>query len=105
MKVLPHVTKHAELLQLAPFVFPFVERVQFFRTLIAHDRAHVQGRHQDFLMGPRISLTIRRDHVYEDAFTELARDAGKREGGWEEGGREGLENKSEWVGGANWDVP
>jgi hypothetical protein len=89
LSVPPHIMKHAELLRLAPFVFPFVERVRFFRTLIAHDRGHVQGRHQDFLMGPSISLTIRRDHVYEDAFSELARDTGVREGGGgrEEGGR------------------
>ncbi len=77
----PHVLKYAELLKTAPFVFPFVERVQFFRTLIVHNRTSVQGRYQEFLMGPSLSLTIRRDHVYEDAFAELARDAGK--GAWQ----------------------
>lgn len=72
--------KHAELLRLAPFVFPFVERVRFLRALITHDRTSVQGRYQDFLMGPSLSLTIRRDHVYEDAFAELAKDAGSMSG-------------------------
>lgn len=73
----PHVLKYAELLKTAPFVFPFVERVQFFRTLVMDDRASVQGHYQDFLLGPSLSLTIRRDHVYQDAFAELARDAGQ----------------------------
>lgn len=78
----PQVLKHAELLRMAPFVFPFVDRVRFFRTLVVHDRTSVQGRHQDFLLGPSLSLTIRRDHVYEDAFAELARDAGAVGGVW-----------------------
>lgn len=67
--------QQAELLRNAPFVFPFVERVRFFHTLVAHDRDLQQGLHQDFLLGPSLSLTIRRDHVYEDAFAELAKDA------------------------------
>lgn len=75
--VSPHVLKYAELLKSTPFVFPFVERVRFFRGLVTHDRTGVQGRYQDFLMGPSLSLTVRREHVYEDAFAELARDAGE----------------------------
>ncbi len=73
----PHILKYAELLKTAPFVFPFVERVQFFRTLVDHNCFTVQGAHQDFLLGPSIPLTIRRDHVYEDAFSQLAKDTGQ----------------------------
>lgn len=81
----PHILKYAELLRSTPFVFPFVERVKFFRTLVTHDRTGVQGQYQEFLMGPSHALTIRRDHVYEDAFAELARDAGEEVGGAEVG--------------------
>ena len=73
----PHILKQVELLRVAPFVFPFVERVKFFWTLVSHDRSSVQGHLQEFLLGPSHSLTIRREHVYEDAFAELAKDAGK----------------------------
>jgi len=77
VKVLPHILKQSDLLQIAPFVFPFVERVKFFQKLVIHDRTKEQGQYQDFLLGPSLSITVRRDHVYEDAFSELARGASK----------------------------
>jgi ubiquitin-protein ligase E3 C len=67
------VMKHAELLKKAPFVFPFIERVNFFQRLIAHSRTATQGHFQDFVIGPSIDLTIRRSHLYEDAFSKLSR--------------------------------
>ena len=73
----PSVVKQAELLRAAPFVFPFEERVQFFTKLVASNRTNAQGRYQDFLLGPSIHVTARRDHIYEDAFSELARGQGK----------------------------
>ncbi len=85
----PQLLKQAELLKAAPFVFSFVERVKFFRSLVQHDHEAAQGPLQDFLMGPSLSLTVRRDHVYEDAFAELAKDAGTLVwvGGWGSGWR------------------
>ena len=75
----PSVIKQAELLRAAPFVFPFKERVQFFTRLVASNRTTTQGRLQDFLVGPSIHVTARRDHIYEDAFSELAHGQGMRQ--------------------------
>ncbi len=72
----PSVLKQAELLKSAPFVFPFIERVRFFTSLVVQDRSLSQGRHQEFLMGPSISFSVRRSHIYEDAFAELAQGQG-----------------------------
>ena len=72
----PSVVKQAELLRAAPFVFPFEERVQFFTRLVASNRTNAQGQYQDFLLGPSIHVTARRDHIYEDAFAELAHGQG-----------------------------
>ena len=72
----PSVLKQADLLKSAPFVFPFIERVKFFSSLVIQDRSSSQGRHQEFLMGPSINLSVRRNHVYEDAFAELAQGQG-----------------------------
>ena len=66
-----HVLKCVELLRDAPFLFPFVERVRFFNALIVDDREKVQGQFQAFLQGRSINLTVRREHVYEDAFDKL----------------------------------
>ena len=74
----PSVIKQAELLRAAPFVFPFEERVQFFTRLVASNRRATQGQLQDFLLGPSIYVTARRDHIYEDAFAELAHGQGKK---------------------------
>ena len=68
--------KQAELLREAPFVFPFEERVQYFTKLVASNRQTTQGQLQDFLMGPSIHVSARRDHIYEDAFAELAHGQG-----------------------------
>ncbi len=72
----PSVLKQAELLRKTPFVFPFIERVRFFTSLVTQDRSQSQGRHQEFLMGPSIKVSVRRTHIYEDAFSELAQGQG-----------------------------
>ena len=77
------VLKQAELLKIAPFVFPFLERVKFFTSLIVYDHSSSQGQQQEFLMGPSLHVKARRDHLYEDAFAELAQGAGGE-------GREGV---------------
>ncbi len=90
------MSKQAQLLKVAPFVFPFIERVkvsltedctfavcqaslpcQFFQQLVSHDRRAVQGQLQDFLMGPGLHLTARRNYIYEDAFAKLAHGEGQ----------------------------
>ena len=46
--------------------------LQFFYRLVFDSRQNVQGTMQDFLLGPSISVTARRTHLYEDAFSVLA---------------------------------
>ena len=76
----PNILKQAELLREAPFLFPFVERVRFFNSLIVHNRMHVQGAYQAFLQGRSVKITVHRDRVYEDAFTSLGGDTGEELG-------------------------
>ncbi len=75
--VSPSVLKQAKLLREAPFLFPFVERVRFFRSLLAHARVEVQGQYQAFLQGRSHNITIHRERVYEDAFSTLGGDTGE----------------------------
>ena len=72
-EVAPNILKQAELLREAPFLFPFVERVRFFNSLIVHNRMHVQGAYQ----GRSMKITVHRDRVYEDAFASLGGDTGE----------------------------
>ena len=51
--------------------------LQFFHQLVAMDRHHIQGHLQDFLIGGGIHVTVKRDHIYEDAFTALAQEDGE----------------------------
>jgi len=74
---MPAIVKEAELLQEAPFLFPFVERVRFFNVLVGQDRVLVQGSYQAFLQGHSFNITVHRDYVYEDAFTRLGKDVGE----------------------------
>ncbi|XP_055372353.1 ubiquitin-protein ligase E3C [Condylostylus longicornis] len=54
-----------------PFVVPFNQRVSILQGLIAADKIRVQGNLQGFLHGPSILLTVRRSHLYEDAYDKL----------------------------------
>lgn len=54
-----------------PFVVPFSQRVSILQGLIAADKIRVQGDLQGFLQGPSIQLTVRRSHLYEDAYDKL----------------------------------
>lgn len=95
-RVAPSVMRSAELLRRAPFVFPFEERVrvsleitprdtdiicrfsifQFFRSLVVQSKRSIRGHLQEFLMGPSLQVTARRDHIYEDAFSDLSQGKG-----------------------------
>ncbi|XP_053680763.1 ubiquitin-protein ligase E3C [Anopheles nili] len=55
-----------------PFVVPFNTRVGVFQGLVAADKLRTQGDLQGFLQGPSIHLTVRRSHLYEDAFDKLS---------------------------------
>ena len=77
VQLAPGIIKEAELLQDAPFLFPFVERVRFFNSLVVQDRFLVQGPYQAFLQGHSLNITVHRDYVYEDAFTGLGKGIGE----------------------------
>ncbi|XP_058832317.1 ubiquitin-protein ligase E3C [Topomyia yanbarensis] len=55
-----------------PFVVAFNTRVGVFQGLVAADKLRTQGDLQGFLQGPSIQLTVRRSHMYEDAFDKLS---------------------------------
>ncbi|EDV37490.1 uncharacterized protein Dana_GF11384 [Drosophila ananassae] len=54
-----------------PFVVAFNKRVSILQGLVAADKMRVQGHLQAFLQGPSIMLTVRRSHLYEDAYDKL----------------------------------
>ncbi|KAM7341804.1 ubiquitin-protein ligase E3C [Cochliomyia hominivorax] len=54
-----------------PFVVAFSKRVGILQGLVAADKMRVQGHLQAFLQGPSITLTVRRTHLYEDAYDKL----------------------------------
>jgi ubiquitin-protein ligase E3 C len=71
-RVAPSVIRSAELLKRAPFVFPFEERVRFFRSLVMQSKRSIRGHLQEFLIGPSLQVQARRNHIYEDAFSDLS---------------------------------
>ncbi|TDG42604.1 hypothetical protein AWZ03_010965 [Drosophila navojoa] len=54
-----------------PFVVPFSKRVSILQGLVAANKMRVQGHLQAFLQGPSIMVTVRRTHLYEDAYDKL----------------------------------
>ncbi|VDM30969.1 unnamed protein product [Hydatigera taeniaeformis] len=59
-----------------PFIFPFWDRVKLFVSMVRHFRLSIQGTPEfNYMSGGgrtrTINMQIRRDHVYEDAFTSL----------------------------------
>ncbi|ALC41873.1 CG3356 [Drosophila busckii] len=54
-----------------PFVVAFNKRVSILQGLVAANKMRVQGHLQAFLQGPSIVLTVRRSHLYEDAYDKL----------------------------------
>lgn len=59
-----------------PFVVPFNTRVGILQGLLSADKLRAQGDQQGFLQGPSIQLTVRRSHLYEDAFDKLRTENG-----------------------------
>ena len=55
-----------------PFVVPFNKRFEVLQGLLAAEKLRSQGDQQGFLQGPQIHLTVRRTHLYEDAFDKLS---------------------------------
>lgn len=54
-----------------PFVVAFNKRVSILQGLVAANKMRVQGHLQAFLQGPSIMITVRRSHLYEDAYDKL----------------------------------
>ncbi|XP_030554111.1 ubiquitin-protein ligase E3C [Drosophila novamexicana] len=54
-----------------PFVVAFNKRVSILQGLVAANKMRVQGHLQAFLQGPSIMVTVRRTHLYEDAYDKL----------------------------------
>ncbi|KFM61319.1 Ubiquitin-protein ligase E3C, partial [Stegodyphus mimosarum] len=55
-----------------PFAIRFHDRFKIFQSLILKDKNENQGDLLSFQMGPQIRITIRRNFIYEDAFTSLS---------------------------------
>lgn len=68
--------RRATILQELPFVFPFEDRTQVFTTLVANNRS-VSQMGAEFNERPVINVSIRRTHLYEDAFEKLSPNNGK----------------------------
>lgn len=62
-----------------PFVVAFSKRVNILQGLVAADKMRIQGHLQAFLQGPSIMLTVRRTHLYEDAYDKLRPENGNFE--------------------------
>lgn len=60
------------LLREIPFVVPFNDRVVVFQSLIHRDKIEQQGTLTQFMIGPSIQITVRRNYLYEDAFEKLS---------------------------------
>ncbi|OWF54780.1 ubiquitin-protein ligase E3C-like [Mizuhopecten yessoensis] len=64
--------KNLVILTELPFVVTFEERFKILQKLIQTDRQEYQGEMTHFLSGPSISVMIRRNYIYEDAFDKLS---------------------------------
>ncbi|XP_053982366.1 ubiquitin-protein ligase E3C [Hylaeus anthracinus] len=60
------------LLREIPFVVPFSDRVVVFQSLIYRDKSEQQGDVTNFMQGPSIKISVRRNYLYEDAFQKLS---------------------------------
>ncbi|KAG8224519.1 hypothetical protein J437_LFUL004210 [Ladona fulva] len=64
----------ATILREVPFVVAFQERVLAFQGLVLRDKMERQGEAAYFLQGPSIHISVRRTHLYEDAYEKLSPD-------------------------------
>lgn len=55
-----------------PFVIPFNKRFEVLQGLLGAEKLRSQGDMQGFLQGPQTHITVRRTHLYEDAFDKLS---------------------------------
>lgn len=58
-----------------PFAFSFTDRVQLWHQWIFNDKVQQQSE-ANFLRGPSISVMVRRNYIYEDAFDKLSLENG-----------------------------
>lgn len=64
--------KNLVILTELPFVVSFEERVKILQKLIQNDKDENQGDAHNFLSGPSINVSIRRNYIYEDAYDKLS---------------------------------
>ncbi|KAF7730412.1 hypothetical protein EC973_002218 [Apophysomyces ossiformis] len=65
---LANISPRLGLLNNIPFVIPFEHRVEIFRKFVENNRRHEEV---DSTFFPRATVTIRRDHLFEDSFNHL----------------------------------
>lgn len=78
----PLTTKEVRVLTILrelPFLVAFHERTKVFQSLVYRDKIEHQGEEVQFLMGRTINLSVRRSHLYEDAFDKLSPDNGNND--------------------------
>ncbi|GAB0090048.1 ubiquitin-protein ligase E3C [Sergentomyia squamirostris] len=61
-----------KILKEIPFTISFNSRVVMFQELLTLHKVRTQQEPHRFLVEPRVHLTVRRSHLYEDAFNSLA---------------------------------
>uniref|UniRef100_A0A6B2EKV0 Ubiquitin-protein ligase E3C n=1 Tax=Phlebotomus kandelakii TaxID=1109342 RepID=A0A6B2EKV0_9DIPT len=61
-----------KILKEIPFTISFNSRVLMFQELLTVDKMRAQGESHRFFVEPRVHITVRRSHLYEDAFNHLA---------------------------------
>ena len=57
------------LLNNIPFVVPFEQRVEIFRMFVQNDKK--RNNIEEMYVRPKASVTVRRDHMFEDGFASL----------------------------------
>lgn len=66
-----NVTGAGELLRSAPYLVPFEVRSKIFQSWIAAERDHANGGSSFILPERELTVTVRRNTIFEDAFKEL----------------------------------
>jgi len=66
-----HHLKQIDLLHNIPFIIPFENRISIFHRIIDEDKKKHQAGWGNYSSGNIVSVTIRREYIYEDAFLQL----------------------------------
>ena len=66
-----HHLKQIDLLHNIPFIIPFENRISIFHRIVEEDKKKHQAGWGNYSSGNIVSVTIRREYIYEDAFLQL----------------------------------